>query len=60
MIIFGGDLFDKYLQKYPDANEQVFQFEGGPGTGKSFVLNFILQAFFQSQELNKILNLPLH
>lgn len=36
--------FNQYLEKYPDANEQVFQFEGGPGTGKSFVLNFILQS----------------
>lgn len=37
-------IIDKAVEWYNNSSEQVFQFSGGPGTGKSFTLNKIIQA----------------
>ena len=40
-------VLNKCVDWYFNSSEQVFQFSGGPGTGKSFLLNNIIILFIR-------------
>ena len=47
-----AEIVVKAVNWYFNSSEQIFQFSGGPGTGKSVVLNSIVNAISAKQRIN--------
>ena len=47
-----SEIVSKAVNWFFNSSEQIFQFSGGPGTGKSVVLNSIIDAIYKKKAIN--------